>query len=88
MNEDSKKKSGYPGGGWSDFFVICGMALLGLACLTVLLAVMEGLGGSGDATVPDRYPLFSSFCFLGFLAIFIGLLLHKKATPVVLDEEE
>ncbi|MBI31461.1 MAG: hypothetical protein CMB72_02535 [Euryarchaeota archaeon] len=77
--DEDNQKPGHPGGVWSDFFVIGGMALVGLAGLTFVLAVMEGLGGSGDATGPDRFPLIQSLCMFGLFAIFIGLLLHKKA---------
>jgi hypothetical protein len=86
MNEDSKKKSSYPGDGWSNLFSIAGILLIGLTIYDFFMAFACGLGGSG--VCDGDSPVYATYCISGIFCIFMGLLLHKKATPVVLDEEE
>jgi hypothetical protein len=57
----------------SHFFTISGFVLIGLALLTFLIAAMEGLGSSGDASVPDRIPSLLIFTILGISAIISGI---------------
>jgi len=57
----------------SYFFTISGFVLIGLALLTFLIAAMEGLGSSGDASVPDRIPSLLTFTILGISAIISGI---------------
>jgi hypothetical protein len=57
----------------SHFFTISGFVLIGLALLTFLIAAMEGLGSSGDASVPDRIPSLLTFTILGISAIISGI---------------
>lgn len=63
----------HSGGKWSYFFTISGFVLIGLALYTLLVMAMEGLGGSGDATGPDRVPSLLTFTILGISAIIAGI---------------
>jgi len=57
----------------SYFFTISGFVLISLAFLTFLIMAMESLGGSGDATGPDRFSSFLTFTILGIFAIIAGI---------------
>ena len=63
----------HSGGKSSYFFTISGFVLIGLAFLTFLIMAMESLGGSGDATGPDRFSSFLTFTILGIFAIIAGI---------------
>ena len=63
----------HSGGKWSYFFTISGFVFIGLALLTFLIAAMEGLGSSGDATVPNRIPSLLTLTILGISAIISGI---------------
>ncbi len=63
----------HSGGKWSYFFTISGFVLIGLALFTFLVMALEGLGGSGDASGPDRIPSLLTFTILGISAIIAGI---------------
>ena len=63
----------HSGGKWSYFFTISGFVLIGLALFTFLVMALEGLGGSGDASGPDRIPSLLTFIILGISAIIAGI---------------
>ena len=49
--------------------------------MTFLVGAMEGLGGSGDATGPDRIPSFLAFTILGIFAIYTGIVTAWFKSP-------
>ena len=63
----------HSGGKSSYFFTISGFVLIGLALFTFLVMALEGLGGSGDASGPDRIPSLLTFTILGISAIIAGI---------------
>ena len=63
----------HSGGKSSYFFTISGFVLIGLALFTFLVMALEGLGGSGDASGPDRIPSLLTFIILGISAIISGI---------------
>ena len=63
----------HSGGKSSYFFTISGFVLIGLALFTFLVMALEGLGGSGDASGPDRIPSLLTFIILGISAIIAGI---------------
>ena len=71
----------HSGGKSSYFFTISGFVLIGLALLTFLIAAMEGLGSSGDASVPDRIPSLLTFTILGISSIISGIVAAWFKSP-------
>ena len=67
----------HSGGKWSYFFTISGFVLIGLALFTFLVMALEGLGGSGDASGPDRIPSLLTFIILGISAIIAGIVVAR-----------
>ena len=67
----------HSGGKWSYFFTISGFVLIGLALFTFLVMALEGLGGSGDASGPDRIPSLLTFTILGISAIIAGIVVAR-----------